>query len=328
MARLRLFAGLREAAGASSTDVEGDTVGEILEAAVTRYGDGFAAGLASAKIWVNGDEADPATPVGAGDEVALIPPVSGGALATSATGMSTGLVAAALWATLLLANFTSIEVFVAATVAVGAMWAWDLTGFARERGLNVNIAVALFAAGAGAWGAYGWGNAGFGFAAVLTVAAALAWGIFSAPYRAVESIGPSILSGLAIVVATGPLVLLRLRHQDEATAFLVVAGAAVALAWLSVRVREQIPGIDPNVGALAGAVIAGAVVGIFLGPSWIAVFVGAVLAAAAVVAGRALGSILRTGRILLAEDPPGILELLDGGLFAAGMFWLALSVLG
>lgn len=328
MARLRLFAGLRESAGASSADVAGATVGEVIDAAVARFGSGFAAGLRSAKIWVNGDEADAATPVGDNDEVALIPPVSGGAVAAPTAAVSTGLVAAALWGALILANYTSLELFVGAVVAVGAMWAWDLTGFARERGLAVNIGAALFAAGAGAWGAYGWGNAGFGFATVLTVAIALIWALFSPPYRTVESIGPSILAGLAVVVATGPLVLLRLRDQDEATAFLIVAGAAVALSWLAVRVREQLPAIDPNVGALAGAVIAGAVAGLFLGPSWIGVFVAAVVTAAAVVAGRALGSILRSGRILLAEDAPGYLELLDGGLFAAGMFWLALSIVG
>ena len=39
---------------------------------------GFAAVLSTARIWVNGEPADPATAVGDTDEVAVLPPVSGG----------------------------------------------------------------------------------------------------------------------------------------------------------------------------------------------------------------------------------------------------------
>ena len=79
MAVLRLFAAAREAAGTGRDDVPGSTVGEVLDAAVARYGDGFAAVLATAKVWVNGDGAERADPVSASDEVAVLPPVSGGA---------------------------------------------------------------------------------------------------------------------------------------------------------------------------------------------------------------------------------------------------------
>jgi molybdopterin converting factor small subunit len=34
--------------------------------------------LNGSRVWVNGDEAEPDTPVGDDDEVAVIPPVSGG----------------------------------------------------------------------------------------------------------------------------------------------------------------------------------------------------------------------------------------------------------
>ena len=79
MAVLRLFAAAREAAGTGRDDVPGATVGDVLDAAVARYGDGFAAVLATAKVWVNGDGAERADPVAASDEVAVLPPVSGGA---------------------------------------------------------------------------------------------------------------------------------------------------------------------------------------------------------------------------------------------------------
>lgn len=80
MPRLRLFAAAREAAGTGSDEVPGSTVGEVLDAACQRYGEHFEAVLASSKIWVNGDDADRDHVVARGDEVAVLPPVSGGAL--------------------------------------------------------------------------------------------------------------------------------------------------------------------------------------------------------------------------------------------------------
>ena len=78
MAVLRLFAAAREAAGTGRDEVPGATVGDVLDAAVDRFGPGFAAVLATCKIWVNGDPAERDDPVRAGDEVAVLPPVSGG----------------------------------------------------------------------------------------------------------------------------------------------------------------------------------------------------------------------------------------------------------
>ncbi len=78
MATLRLFAQVREAAGAGSVQIEGDTVAQVIEAAESRFGSGFAALVPTCRVWLNGEPADPADPVGSGDEVALLPPVSGG----------------------------------------------------------------------------------------------------------------------------------------------------------------------------------------------------------------------------------------------------------
>lgn len=79
MARLRLFAAAREAAGTADDVVGGATVGDVLDDAVTRYGPGFAAVLATCRVWLNGDAAERADAVGDDDEVAVLPPVSGGA---------------------------------------------------------------------------------------------------------------------------------------------------------------------------------------------------------------------------------------------------------
>ena len=78
MATLRLFAAAREAAGTGRDDVDGETVGAVLDAAVARYGEAFAAVLETCRVWVNGEPATREDPVRPTDEVAVLPPVSGG----------------------------------------------------------------------------------------------------------------------------------------------------------------------------------------------------------------------------------------------------------
>ncbi|HET9442116.1 MAG TPA: MoaD/ThiS family protein [Acidimicrobiales bacterium] len=78
MATLRLFASAREAAGTDRAVIDAATVGAVLAEAEARYGPGFSAVLAISRVWRNGDPAGPDDPVGPGDEVAVLPPVSGG----------------------------------------------------------------------------------------------------------------------------------------------------------------------------------------------------------------------------------------------------------
>ena len=78
MAILRLFANAREAAGTDRDVIDGATVGAVLEAASDRYGQTFVDVLPTCKVWVNGEPCTPETAVGADDEVAVLPPVSGG----------------------------------------------------------------------------------------------------------------------------------------------------------------------------------------------------------------------------------------------------------
>ena len=78
MAVLRLFASAREAAGTGRDTIPGSTVGEVLDGARARYGEQFAAVLEMCRVWRNGEPADPGEAVGDDDEVAVLPPVSGG----------------------------------------------------------------------------------------------------------------------------------------------------------------------------------------------------------------------------------------------------------
>lgn len=78
MAVLRLFASAREAAGTGRDTVDAATVGAVLAEARSRYGPAFAGVLASCGVWLNGEPAGDDVAVHEGDEVAVLPPVSGG----------------------------------------------------------------------------------------------------------------------------------------------------------------------------------------------------------------------------------------------------------
>ena len=75
---VRLFAALRELAGTSELDASGRTVGEISDALSAEHGERFAKIAAVSSFVVNGDRASRDTVIADGDEVAILPPVSGG----------------------------------------------------------------------------------------------------------------------------------------------------------------------------------------------------------------------------------------------------------
>jgi molybdopterin converting factor small subunit len=78
MATVLFFGPARDAAGARSAIVDGASVGDVVAATAARYGEGLANLLPTCRVWLNGDPVTPDTPVGADDEVAVLPPVSGG----------------------------------------------------------------------------------------------------------------------------------------------------------------------------------------------------------------------------------------------------------
>ena len=80
MSRIVLFARAREAAGRKSDEIDAATLGELLDKAVEAYGPDFRAVLDISRVWLNGNEPTDglSTPVGPNDEVAVLPPVSGG----------------------------------------------------------------------------------------------------------------------------------------------------------------------------------------------------------------------------------------------------------
>jgi len=75
---LVLFASAREAAGTSRVQLRASTVVEVLDLARGMFGSDFVAVLDRSRVWVNGEPAAPGTSLVSGDEVAVLPPVSGG----------------------------------------------------------------------------------------------------------------------------------------------------------------------------------------------------------------------------------------------------------
>jgi molybdopterin synthase sulfur carrier subunit len=78
--RIRLFAQAREAAGLAHDERAPTVLGDLLDDLRASYGSAFAGVLDTSRVWVNGDEplAGDLTELHDGDEVAVLPPVSGG----------------------------------------------------------------------------------------------------------------------------------------------------------------------------------------------------------------------------------------------------------
>jgi MoaD family protein len=76
--RVRLFASLRELAGTSESEAAGRTVGELADSLSAQHGERFAKIVAASSFVVNGERVARTAVVADGDEVAILPPVSGG----------------------------------------------------------------------------------------------------------------------------------------------------------------------------------------------------------------------------------------------------------
>jgi molybdopterin converting factor small subunit len=78
MPTLRLFAAAREMAGTGRADIEASNVREAVDRAVELCGPALVDLLPVCGIWVNGEVAELDVELAATDEVAILPPVSGG----------------------------------------------------------------------------------------------------------------------------------------------------------------------------------------------------------------------------------------------------------
>jgi molybdopterin synthase sulfur carrier subunit len=79
MIRVRLFAAVRELAGAKELELEAGTVADVLTQLSERLGPKFDEIMATGSVVVDGQRADPGQHLAPDAEVAVLPPVSGGA---------------------------------------------------------------------------------------------------------------------------------------------------------------------------------------------------------------------------------------------------------
>jgi molybdopterin converting factor small subunit len=333
MPTLRLFARFREIAGTDSVIVEEGTVGEILDRAATEYGSAFENSLASAGVWVNGDPVDRTALVAADDEMAIIPPVSGGSYAaprtaqTLAVDPAESILSVIILASLLVSAWLPLEWFVVISVGAALAWLWDLADTNPTGEGSINLYATLFAPPIAAGATYAWGYAGFAGGLAAAVAITVFWPIFEARWRGVESI--AMTASIAVVAATGAgaLVMLRMMSTTVAVSFVLIVSVAIIAALVTAVYGGQT--IDPNVGTLVGALLAGLLAGVATSEIDLATgLFAAVAVAAGLIAGRVLGSMVRSGSIVHTVRLPGQLTPLDGLWLAAPLYWLALVLLG
>lgn len=332
MARLRLFANLREIAGTSKAEFPGDTVDAVVNAAGAAYGEQFHDAAGHAGTWVNGDPATGATLVSDTDEVALIPPVSGGAGVMSDTPVSNALLVGSAVLLLALANtIGSVAVFAAVAVGVISIWALDLQRETATGGLDIQLPPIFASIVAAALAVTGMADrfSGFGLALVFALISGMVWALSVPDARHLTTLSATLVVQIVAAGATGGLMLARLSTDGERIVGIlliqiVVAGLAT---WLATQLA--LPFLDPYVLGAVGAILAGLLAAWLWDqtPIWFFLLEGAVVAMA-LIAGRGFGAVCRTGEVYLVDRPPGMLSDLDGPLLAAALFVPILRLVG
>ncbi len=321
MARMRLFAGLKEIAGTGEVTVSGPTVREALDEARARFGDGFEAGIERARIWLNGDEAGLDDVLGPDDELAVLPPVSGGSGPTTVSvaglaGLSAGILAVIL-------NQTGGEALWAALV-VGLVGAWiaDIAFTVGDRGRDFPAGPALLSVLGSALLAHRFGFVGVALAIVLAVVVPMGWAVMSDSSRMISILAPMILVG---VVASSSVASLIVAHRwaEIATAGLnvVLAGLiAGSIAGMVVHRLTQSPLGDPIMASGIVTVAAMLAAAALFDQDLVAYFIVGAVSALALAAGRGFGSIIRARVVRLTELPAGTLATMDGAVLATAIF--------
>ena len=330
MARVRLFANLREIAGTSQVDVAGDTVGEVVSALVARYGREFERRLDTARIWKNGSEGADVAPVTEVDELALIPPVSGGAERGIAGGGLESLLLAGLTLLLLGANVLGIAFLVALWVGVAALWVIDLASASSEGDFKIDYQPLLAAIVVSMAASNTFGLSGLGIGVALTVVIVMGWTIVSPGARDLTTIAASALCALIASLSVSSILLARASvsgaGEGNIAGLLIVAILGAIAGRLAQRSRARMA--DPYMTASVVMVLAALAVAYLADFSRLGWFFIGLVMAGAVIAGRGIGSAFRTGRIQLAVRPDGLLTALDGPMLAVAVFvpvmWLIL----
>lgn len=324
MATVRLFARLRELAGTSRIRVDGSTVGEVLDILGEEFGSGFIAVLDTARVWRNGDSAARDEPVGDDDEIALLPPVSGGAATIDVSPQLVVAVPILAAAVAVLANLKAGDAWWAAVV-VGIVGAWvvDVAFYLEDRGRPFPALAVLVGVVAGATLPYAAGAVGMALATALSVVVVLMWGTSVQGFRRVDAVAPGAMVAILGAAAASSMVLARSNLAPDPQAidvFLLVVGVSVVLG-VAVDRMSDLPFLDPFTVMAVSAILVSILVA-FLWNLDVAGYLPVGLEIAmALVAGRGLGSLLRLGGVSLTARVPGVMRSFDGAVLAAALFF-------
>lgn len=297
---------------------------EVVEKAGAQAGPEFEAVLATSRIWRNGEPVTLDDPVGDGDELALLPPVSGGTAATMNRADLTPLASAVAAIVIIVMNLRAGDAWwAAALVGVVGLWVVDISREMEARGRAFPAMAVLVATVAGAVVPHALDVVGLAVAMALSVVIVLAWGVGIEGYRSVDTVAPGVLVAFLATTAVGSLVLTRSTAVPDPQAidvFLWVVAVAVVLG-AGVDRLTQLPYLDPYTVTAIAAILTAVGVAYF-GDLDVAgyLLVGLGLAVT-LVAGRGLGSLLRTGTVSLTDRAPGMLRGLDGAILAAAIYF-------
>ncbi|HSO50704.1 MAG TPA: MoaD/ThiS family protein [Acidimicrobiia bacterium] len=331
MAKLRLFANLREIAGTSRLDVASDTVGGVIEAAAEKFGPEFRRGLETSRVWINGEAAAMDDAVAEDDEVVLIPPVSGGSqrAATLSTVDLIGFIPLAVALLAILANTQGQEIWAAVLVAIVAVWAVDLESAFAARGKEFASLAVIVTAAVSAMAAHVMGGDGYALAAVIAVAVGLGWAVAFSRYRQVDVFSPTLMVSLFAGLGTASLVLVRSAHTLEESAADVFLVSVIVGLFLGALVERlpALPLLDPFSVTAIGAILAAVAAALLWDLDLVAYLLVGLGLAVALVSGRGFSSMLRRGRVALTERPPGVLISLDGVVLGAAIYYPLLQLI-
>lgn len=324
MATVRLFARLRELAGSSRVEIDGATVGEVVDTAGERFGPEFVAAMKTARVWRNGDEAAWDDPLEPDDEVALLPPVSGGAATIASVPEVSLAIPIVATIVLVLINLQADSAWwAAALVGAVGLWVIDIAQQMEIRGRSFPAVAVVIGAVAGAVISESIGPVGLAVAIAIAVMVVLAWGVGIVGYRSVDAVAPGVMVGMLAAAAVGSMVLTRSSaapDPESVDVFLLVVILATVLGAVVDRMSE-LPYLDPyTVTALTAIVVSLAMA--FIRDLDVAgyLLVGLGLAVT-LVAGKGLGALLRTGTVALADSVPGYFRAFDGAVLAAALYF-------
>ena len=329
MARVRLFASLREIAGASHVVVEGETIREVAAALASRYGPEFARRMETARIWRNGEEGAESDPVADADELAVIPPVSGGAsMGSPGVGLE-GLILAGIAVVLLGANALGTPFLLALWVGVAALWAADLALASSDGDFKLDyqplwaaILVSMVATNT-------LGLPGLGIGVAISMLVAMGWSLFRPASRDLTIISVSALAALVVSLSVSSILLARVSLSGDGDSKIAGLVIITLLGTLIGRLAERSGArmADPYMMGSLAIVLSALAVAYIAGFEILQWFFLGLVTAAAVIAGRGIGSAFRTGRIRLAARPDGYLTALDGPVLAVALFVPALRLI-